>query len=119
MNIEELREYALSLPETTEGFPFDETTLVFKVKEKLFILTSLETSPLWVNLKCDPELAIELREKYESVTPGYHMNKRLWNSLVLDGEISDTEIKYWIKHSYLEVVKKLPKRDREALLELL
>lgn len=119
MNIEELREYALSLPETTEAFPFDETTLVFKVKEKLFVLTSLDSSPLWVNLKCDPEMAIDLRERYESVTPGYHMNKRLWNTHVFDGEMSDTEIKYWVKHSYIEVVKKLPKRDREVLLEQL
>jgi predicted DNA-binding protein (MmcQ/YjbR family) len=114
MNIEQLRDYCLSLPEATEDFPFDDNILVFKVSGKLFVLTSLDEIPMFINLKCDPELAIELREKYESVTPGYHMNKRLWNTLTMDGEINDTEIKHWIKHSYEEVVKKLPKSKRPS-----
>lgn len=112
MNIEQLRDYCLTLPEATEDFPFDDSILVFKVCGKLFVLTSLDEIPMFINLKCDPELAIELREKYESVTPGYHMNKRLWNTLTMDGELSDTEIKRWIKHSYDEVVKKIPKSKR-------
>ncbi len=112
MNIEQLREYCLSLPETTESFPFDDVTLVFKVSDKLFALTTLDETPMQINLKCEPELAIELRERYESVTPGYHMNKRLWNTITLTGELNDTELKQWIDHSYQEVVKKLPKSKR-------
>ncbi len=115
MNIEELREYCLSLPEVTEDFPFDELTLVFKVCGKMFTLTTIDEHPLSINLKCEPELAIELREKYECVTPGYHMNKRLWNTIELNGEMKEPEVKAWINHSYVEVVKKLPKTDRERL----
>lgn len=115
MNIEELRNFALSLPCTTEGFPFDEVTLAFKVCDKLFLLTSTDRQPLSVNLKCEPELAVELREQYSSVVPGYHMNKRLWNTIELNGELSDEEIKYWIRHSYTEVVKKLSKKLKEEL----
>lgn len=116
MNIEELREYCLSRPEVTEDFPFDELTLVFKVCGKMFVLTTIDEHPLSINLKCEPELAIELREKYECVTPGYHMNKRLWNTIILNGEMKESEVKAWINHSYEEVVKKLPKTDRERLL---
>lgn len=116
MNIEQLREFCLSLPETTEGMPFDDTVLVFKVCEKLFVLTSLNESPLSVNVKCDPEKAIELREQYECVEAGYHMNKKLWNTITLTGEMSDAEFKNWIRHSYDEVVKKLPKKDQIRLL---
>lgn len=114
MNIEELRMYCLSKPETTESFPFDENTLVFKVCGKMFALTDLE-GPLSINLKCNPEKAVELREHYSSVLPGYHMNKRLWNTVLIDGTIDDRLIREWIDHSYNEVVKKLPKKDRERL----
>ena len=107
MNIEELREYCLSKKETTESFPFDKETLVFKVFDKMFALTNLE-GDLHVNLKCDPEKAIELREKYSSVIPGYHMNKKYWNTVIIDGSVSDQLIREWIDHSYNEVVKKLP-----------
>lgn len=99
MNIEELREYCLSLPGVSEHFPFDETTLVFKVNGKMFALTDLE-GPLSVNLKCDPELAVELRERYPSVKPGYHMNKAHWNTVEIDGTVSDKLIIEWIDHSY-------------------
>lgn len=99
MNIEQLRAYCLSLPDVTEHFPFDETTLVFKVKGKMFALTDLE-GPLSVNLKCDPERAIELREQYPAVRPGYHMNKVHWNTVDVDGSISDRMILGWIDHSY-------------------
>ncbi|MHC1778447.1 MAG: MmcQ/YjbR family DNA-binding protein [Lentimicrobium sp.] len=108
MNIEELREYCLSLPGVTEHFPFDETTLVFKVSGKMFALTDLE-GPLSVNLKCDPELAIELREQYPSVKPGYHMNKMHWNTIEIDGAISDRLITGWIDHSY-SLIAKLKKK---------
>ena len=105
MNIEELREYCLSLPGAGEDFPFDETTLAFKVKDKIFALTDLEP-PLSVNLKCDPELAIELREHYPAVVPGYHMNKKHWNTVNIDGSVNDDLLKEWILMSYNLVQKK-------------
>jgi predicted DNA-binding protein (MmcQ/YjbR family) len=104
MNIEDLREYCLSLPGVSEHFPFDETTLVFKVNGKMFALTDLE-GPLSINLKCDPELALELREQYPSVKPGYHMNKVHWNTVEIDGSISDSLITGWIDHSYSLIAK--------------
>jgi predicted DNA-binding protein (MmcQ/YjbR family) len=99
MNIETLREYCISKTGVTEGFPFGEDTLVFKVKGKIFALANLD-GELSINLKCDPLLAIELREKYNSVSPGYHMNKKHWNTVLLDGTIPDMEIFSWIDHSY-------------------
>jgi len=104
MNIEQLREYCLSLPDVSEHFPFDETTLVFKVNGKMFALTDLE-GPLSVNLKCNPEKALELREQYPSVKPGYHMNKVHWNTVEIDGSISDKLIIEWIDHSYKLIAK--------------
>ena len=105
MNIEELRDYCLSLPEADESFPFDETTLAFKVYGKIFALTDLEP-PLSVNLKCDPEIAIELREHYPTVVPGYHMNKKHWNTVHIDGSVADDLIKKWILMSYKLVIGK-------------
>jgi predicted DNA-binding protein (MmcQ/YjbR family) len=99
MNIEILHEYCSSKPDVTEGFPFGEDTLVFKVKGKIFALANLN-GDLSVNLKCDPGFAVELRERYSSVTPGYHMNKKHWNTVLLDGSIPDQEISSWIDHSY-------------------
>jgi predicted DNA-binding protein (MmcQ/YjbR family) len=107
MNIESLREYCLSKKESTESFPFGEDTLVFKVYEKMFALMNLD-GELSINLKCDPEKAISLREKYNSVLPGYHMNKTYWNTIIIDGTIPENLIREWIDHSYDEVVKKLP-----------
>jgi len=86
MNIEEIRIYCLSKKQTTEGFPFGDDTLVFKVKGKMFALMNLEED-LRMNLKCDPEEAIRLREKHDAVIPGYHMNKKLWNTVIADGSI--------------------------------
>lgn len=114
MNIEELREYCLSLPATSEGLPFDKTTLVFKVGNKMFALTDLE-DPLFVNLKCDPEKAIELREQYASVQPGHHMHKKHWNTVLIDGSIDDTLLKKWIEDSYKLVIKGMTKKEREEL----
>jgi len=99
MNIEILREYCVSKEGTEECFPFGDDTLVYKVRGKIFALINL-TGDLTVNLKCNPSLAIELREKYTSVTPGYHMNKKHWNTIVADGSIPDKEILKWIDHSY-------------------
>ena len=114
MNIEELREYCIKKKGVTEEFPFGETTLVFKVMGKMFALLSLE-GDFSVNLKCDPELAAELREKYVSVTPGYHMNKTHWNTILIDGSVSDKEIYSWVDHSYEVVVNKLPKRIKALI----
>jgi predicted DNA-binding protein (MmcQ/YjbR family) len=115
MNIEEFREYCLSKDEVTEGFPFDETTLVFKVFDKMFALTDTEKD-FTINLKCIPEKAIELREKYSSVIPGYHMNKKHWNTVVIDGSLPDDLIKEWIDESYSLVVEKLPLKLRNKLI---
>jgi len=99
MDIVILREYCLSKKNVTEGLPFGEDTLVFKVKGKIFALANLD-GDLSVNLKCDPSYALELREKYRSVIPGYHMNKKHWNTILLDGSVPDKEVFSWIDHSY-------------------
>ena len=112
MNIEEFREYCLNKPEAAEGTPFGETVLVFKVRGKIFALASLDEIPARVNLKCDPDLALELRDRYEQVRPGYHMNKKHWNTVELDGVIPEKEIRMMIDHSYDLVVKSLPKSRR-------
>jgi predicted DNA-binding protein (MmcQ/YjbR family) len=106
MNIELLRDYCLSKPGVTESFPFGEETLVFKVREKIFALANLEGDPT-LNLKCDPSLALDLRERFASVLPGYHMNKKHWNTILLDGSIPDREVFSWIDHSYELVSGKL------------
>ncbi len=106
MNVEELRDYTLSLKDVNEGFPFGEDTLVFKTNNKIFLLVSLSSSPLQFNVKCDPEYAIELREKYSCVLPGYHMNKKHWNTFIVDGTLSNTQLKQFIKDSWILVAKK-------------
>ena len=115
MNIEDIREYCMIKKGVTEDFPFDEETLVLKVLGKMFALISLEKIPLQLNLKCDPELAVELREKYESVLPGYHMNKKYWNSIIVDGTLRNKLIYRWIDDSYNLVVKGLGKTEKEKL----
>ena len=109
MNIEELREYCLQKRLVTEGFPFDETTLVFKVAGKMFALTNLE-GEFTINLKCDPERAIDLRERYSCVRPGYHMSKKHWNTIEMDDSVQDGILKEWIDHSYDLVIAGLPKK---------
>ena len=118
MNIETIREYILQKPFVTEGFPFGEDTLVFKVnarpddapgREKIFFLAGLGSSPLQFNVKCDPDKAIELREEYpESVLPGFHMNKKHWNTVVVDGRLSAKQLKEMIDDSYELVSPKKP-----------
>ncbi len=114
MNVEIIRNYCLTKSGVTEDFPFNEDTLVFKVQGKMFCLMNLNP-PFTINLKCDPELAVELREKYDGVTPGYHMNKTHWNTIDLESNIPDKEVFAWIDHSYDLVVKGLPKKKREEL----
>lgn len=108
MNIEEFREYCIAKPGVTEEFPFDESTLVFKVMGKIFALTDL-VDEFSLNLKCDPERAIALREQYAAIQPGYHMNKAHWNTIKMDGSLSQKLILELIDHSYDLVVDKLPK----------
>ena len=114
MDIESYREYCLAKKGVTEHFPFDENTLVFKVLGKMFALTSVESFE-FVNLKCDPDLAVDLRERYQEVTPGYHMSKKHWNSVLMGGMLPDALIKEWIDTSYWLVVKSLPKKEQEKL----
>ena len=109
MDLAQFREYCLSKPDATEGTPFGPDVLVFKVRGKMFALAALDEVPVRVNLKCEPDLALELRDRYEQVTPGYHMNKKHWNTVVLDGVIADGEIRKMIDHSYDLVVQSLPK----------
>lgn len=116
MNIEQLRDYCLQKAGVTEDFPFDETTLVFKVMGKMFAATSLARLPTSVNLKCDPVRALELREQYDGVQPGYHMNKKHWNTVTLQSDVPSSELRALIDHSYALVVKGLKKADREKLL---
>lgn len=114
MDIESFRAYCLAKPEVTEGFPFDGQTLVFKVLGKMFALTDVDEFAS-VNLKCDPEEAALLRERYAGVLPGYHMNKRHWNTVMTDGSVGDQLITTLIDHSYDLVVAKLPKKDRATI----
>jgi len=111
MDIEAIRAYCLKKKRTDEGFPFDDTTLVIKVGGKIFVLISLDGGPS-VNLKCDPDLAIDLREANPAIIPGYHMNKKHWNTVILDGSLSRTLILQMIDHSYDLVLKSLPRNQR-------
>ena len=106
MNIEELRNYALSLEEVMESFPFGEDTLVFKIQDKIFLLASLSAEIFNFNVKCNPEYAEELREQFPCITPGYHMNKKHWNTVVVDGTLSKQQLKDFIYDSYCLVKKK-------------
>ena len=109
MDIERLREYCIGLDiAVEETFPFGNDTLVFKINQKIFALMGLDNNPLSINLKCDPEIAIEYRESYSSIQPGYHMNKKHWNTVVVDGRLSKKQLKEMIDHSY-ELVKKKKK----------
>lgn len=115
MNLELIREYCIKKPGVTEEFPFDEVTLVFKVMGKIFLITGLDNPTPAVNLKCDPELAIELRERYNAVQPGYHMNKKYWNTVALHEDASPSMIYEWIDHSYQQVVNGLSKKLKQEL----
>jgi predicted DNA-binding protein (MmcQ/YjbR family) len=109
MNIEEYRTYCIKKKGVTEGFPFDKNTLVFKVGGKMFALSNVDNFNS-INLKCNPELSLELREQYEGIKPGYHMNKKHWNTVLVNEELSDEQIIELTKHSYDLVLAKLPKK---------
>lgn len=115
MDIEQVRAHCLAKAGSSEDLPFGPDTLVFRVHNKAFALLSLDALPARVNLKCDPERAIALRESYPAVTAGYHMNKRHWNTVILDGSVPRESIAEWIDHSYTLVVATLSRKDREAL----
>lgn len=117
MNIEEFREYCLSKPGVTEEFPFGADTLVFKVMGKMFALTNLDGD--WsLSLKCDPEWALELREKYPAIMPGYHMSKVHWNTVAMDGSLSEELILKMVDHSYQLVASKLTAKQKDGLKRL-
>ena len=118
MNVEQYRNFCLELPGVTEGFPFDSETLVFKVMGKMFALTSIDKFE-FVNLKCDPERTALLREQYEEIKPGWHMNKVHWNSVYVNGGLDDKLIVELITHSYELVAKSLPKKEKEKLKSLM
>lgn len=115
MNIEEFRDYCLAKKAVTEDFPFDQKTLVFKVVGKMFALTDVDNFES-INLKCDPELAIELRAEYHAVKPGYHMSKIHWNTVTVNADAIDQKIYEWIDLSYDLVVKSLTKKQKQELL---
>ncbi|HVK47451.1 MAG TPA: MmcQ/YjbR family DNA-binding protein [Pseudobacter sp.] len=115
MNIDTLRAYCLSKPAVEETLPFGPDTLVFKVAGKVFLLTGLDSDPLSFNVKCDPDLAVELRERYDAVQPGYHMNKKHWNTITVDGSVSGKLLREWIDHSYELVVNSLPAKIRSTI----
>ncbi|MEN9448915.1 MAG: hypothetical protein RJA25_2205 [Bacteroidota bacterium] len=118
MDIDEIRQYCLIKKGVTEEFPFDEETLVFKVMGKIFLLTNINDETISVNLKCNPDYALELRERYDSVQPGYHMNKKMWNTVTYNGEFSIQDFFEMIDHSYHEVVKKMTNKLQATLKDL-
>ena len=115
MDIEYLRNYCLSKKGVTEEFPFGEETLVFKVAGKMFLLTGLYDSSLAFNVKCDPDKAIELREQYDAIQPGYHMNKKHWNTVIVDGSIPQKLLREMIDESYNLIIQSLPQKIRNEL----
>ncbi len=117
MNIIELRDFALSLPLVTEDTPFDFTTLCFRVNNKIFAITDTEALPLSVNLKCNPERALELRAEYSSIVPGYHTSKKHWNTIIIDDSINRDFLEDLIRHSYALIFNSLKVKDKKALLE--
>jgi predicted DNA-binding protein (MmcQ/YjbR family) len=115
MDLEQFREYCLTKPHVTEGTPFGEDVLVLKVGGKIFALAALDEFPSRVNLKCDPDLALDLRDRYEQVRPGYHMNKKHWNTVAIGSGVPERELRKMIDHSYDLVVASLPKSVRAKL----
>jgi predicted DNA-binding protein (MmcQ/YjbR family) len=112
MDLAQFREYCLRKPCASEGTPFGPDVLVFKVGGRIFALASLDEVPIRANLKCDPDLALDLRDRYEQVTPGYHMNKKHWNTVEIHRGVPEAELRKMIDHSYELVIKSLPKAAR-------
>ncbi|MEI8007838.1 MAG: MmcQ/YjbR family DNA-binding protein [Bacteroidota bacterium] len=117
MNIEELRDYCITKPAVTESFPFDESTLVFKVAGKMFLLTDL-VDAFSMNVKNTPEKVIELREHYPSVLPGYHMNKTHWITVMIDGTIPDSLLRHWIDESYQLIISGFSRKEKNLFAEM-
>jgi predicted DNA-binding protein (MmcQ/YjbR family) len=115
MNIEQFREYCLAKKGTSEDFPFDEFTLCLRVMGKIFALTGLDAAHFTVNLKCDPEMAVDLRERHPEIQPGWHMNKKHWNTVDFEGSLDHQTLCNLIDHSYEQVVKSLKKAEKETL----
>jgi len=116
LTLEQIRDFCLNKKLTEEGMPFGDSVLVFKVAGKMFLLLSLDSHPITINAKCNPQKAIELREEYSSITPGYHMNKKLWNTITIDGSLPINKIYELINHSYFEVVKGMSKKLQQQFL---
>lgn len=116
MDIIELRDYCMSLPAATEDMPFDETTVCFRVGNKIFAITDTEDKPLKIALKCNPEIVPSLRERYSSVKPGYHLNKTHWNSIDVNGDLHHDSLLLLIRHSYTLIFRSLKKKDQAELL---
>lgn len=114
MNIETLRDHCIGKPGVTESFPFGEDTLVFKVGGKIFLLTGMQAGNSF-NVKCDPELAVELRERHSEVQPGYHMNKTHWNTVYMDGFLTEKQLRDMVDHSYTLVLQSLPKKLQDEI----
>jgi predicted DNA-binding protein (MmcQ/YjbR family) len=112
MNVESLHEYCLSKPGAEDTLPFGPDTVVYKVGGNAFLLTDLDSEDLRFNVKCDPEKAIELREEFDCVLPGYHMNKKHWNTIVVNGSVADKQLKEWIDHSYELVTSSFVKKKK-------
>ncbi|HVW42652.1 MAG TPA: MmcQ/YjbR family DNA-binding protein [Amycolatopsis sp.] len=115
MKPEALKVACLALPGAVEEFPFDESNSVFKVRGKIFALSRLDGTPLRVSLKCDPDIAVKLRLEHPAITAGYHLNKRHWNTIVLDGSVPERLVLEMIEDSYDLVVARLPRREQEKL----
>ena len=113
MNTEDIRDYCLSKPGVEETLPFGPDTLVYKVNNKMFLLIGLDSEDIRFNVKCDPDKAAELREEYACVLPGYHMNKKHWNTIVVDGSVSSKLLKEWIDDSYALVAKPSSSREKK------
>jgi predicted DNA-binding protein (MmcQ/YjbR family) len=116
MDIETLRNYCLKKKGVSESLPFGENTPVYKVAGKIFLIANI-SNPVSINIKCDPEKAVELREEYEAVTPGYHMNKLHWNTVLLENSLPDKLILNWIDDSYNLIIKALPKKDKKLITD--
>ncbi len=117
MNTETLRDYCLAKPGVTESFPFGGDALVFKVGGKMFALLATESQPTTLNVKCDPERAVQLREEHDAVTPGFHMNKTHWNTITINGRVRVNDVQEWIDHSYELVKNSLSKAVLAELIQ--
>ena len=117
MDLEGLKLHCLDLKGTTMDFPFDGSTLVYRVGGKMYCLTDISDERAWANLKCDPLIAHDLREEFKDIIPGYHMNKVHWNTVSLDGDIPEERIRWMIDHSYSLVLSKLNKRVRDEIMD--